>query len=186
MPPEVSGTISVVMKRRDVLIAGVAAGGVAVAQEHLPLLAPDTVAKAGAAWKPSTLSAAQNELVVVLSELIIPATDTPGAKAALVNRYVDLFLGEMPAENRDRFISGLRLVDQQAGGSFVKLDPARQVALLEKLDAGEESDEGTRFFRTLKGLVARIYYQTEIGWKELNKRGVPRTFACSHEGAHKG
>ena len=178
------------MKRRDVLKAGAAAaaaGGIAIAQEPVFLLAPDTVAKAGAAWKPAVLSPAQNEAVIVLSELIIPTTDTPGAKAALVNRYIDLFLGATPAENRDRFLAGLKLLDEQAGGSFVKLDAARQTALLEKLDSEGESDEGGRFFRVLKGMVGRIYYQTEIGTKELNKFGVPKTFACSHEGAaHKG
>ena len=31
----------------------------------------------------------QNETVITLSELIIPTTDTPGAKAAKVNEFID-------------------------------------------------------------------------------------------------
>src|SRR5690349_10841862 len=48
-----------------------------------------TRAAAPAAWAPKVLNAHQNELVTTVSELIIPATDTPGATAAQVNRYID-------------------------------------------------------------------------------------------------
>src|SRR5262245_12668492 len=34
-------------------------------------------------WKPAFLSEHQNDTLIVLSDVIIPATDTPGAKAAL-------------------------------------------------------------------------------------------------------
>ena len=43
-------------------------------------------------WKPLLLDEHQNETLIILSDLIIPATDTPGAKEALVNRYIDLVL----------------------------------------------------------------------------------------------
>ena len=36
----------------------------------------------------------QNELVITLTELIIPQTDTPGAKAAKVNEYIDMVLAD--------------------------------------------------------------------------------------------
>ena len=39
-----------------------------------------------------TLSPAQNEIVLAMSDAMIPATDTPGAKAAKVNEFVDLIL----------------------------------------------------------------------------------------------
>ena len=40
-------------------------------------------------WTPAVFTARQNEAVIALTELIIPATDTPGAKATLVNRFID-------------------------------------------------------------------------------------------------
>ena len=167
------------MNRRDVLKTGaatVAVSSVALAQT--------------AAWKPSVLSPEQNELVVTLTELIIPATDTPGAKAAHVNRYIDLFLGETPAPERERFFTGLKWLDdysrKEGGAPFVKLQSAKQIAILEKLDAESDSalEQGTNFFRMIKSMTARFYYQTEIGFKELNKHGKSAGFACRHD-AHK-
>ena len=43
-------------------------------------------------WTPVFFNAQQNETFTALSDAIIPATDTPGAKAALVNRFIDLVL----------------------------------------------------------------------------------------------
>ena len=51
-------------------------------------------AKTAAAWKPKVLTPHQNSTVITLSELIIPQTDTPGAKAANVNRFIDGVLAE--------------------------------------------------------------------------------------------
>jgi hypothetical protein len=138
-----------------------------------------------AAWKPRVFDAHQNETVVVLTELIIPATDTPGAKAALVNRYMDLLLADGPDEQRNRFLEGLSWLDGYAlrkhGQPFVRCTEQQQIAILTELDAGEGEQlaPGTRFFRYAKMLTARIYYATEIGFKELNKGGrVPPTYAC--------
>lgn len=37
-------------------------------------------------WKPVLLDQHQDDTLIALSEAVIPATDTPGAKEALVNR----------------------------------------------------------------------------------------------------
>lgn len=128
-----------------------------------------------AAWKPVLFNAHQNATVIALTDLIIPATDTPGAKAALVNRYIDLMLSAGPARERDRFLNGLKVLDKET--PFVKLPAAKQIELLKSLDEG--SGEGHEFFRMAKSMTSRMYYQTEIGFKELNKHGVPKSYACA-------
>jgi hypothetical protein len=160
------------MDRRNLLqLAAVAAPGSALAQISTT---PD--------WKPELFDAHQNETVIVLSELIIPATDTPGAKAALVNRWMDRLLAAGPQAQRDAFISGLGWLDSVAMGKhskpFTRLTEAEQVAILKEMDGG--SGPGTQFFRLAKALTSRIYYATEIGMRELNKGGrVPATLNCT-------
>ena len=91
-------------------------------------------------WRPRTLSAAQNDLVATIAEHIIPATDTPGARAAGVNRFVDAILTSYyKNEERQRFLAGLGDIDARAnkanGAPFMKLTSAQQLALLTALDA---------------------------------------------------
>lgn len=137
-------------------------------------------------WRPQLFDAHQNETVVAVTELIIPATDTPGAKAALVNRYIDLLLAEGAAASRTQFLDALGWLDGAAqrrgeGKPFVKLSEADQVGLLKAMDSGSEGEAGKGAFQLLKSWTARVYYATEIGFKELNKGGrAPSTyyFAC--------
>lgn len=134
-------------------------------------------------WTPSVLDAHQNETVIAIADLIIPATDTPGAKAANVNRYIDLFLRDGDPAWRERFISGLDWVDglaiREHGHPFVHCPAAEQTAMLKSMDGG--IGPGHAFFLEAKRLTARIYYATEIGFQELNKGGrVPATFGCDH------
>lgn len=145
-----------------------------------------------AAWKPQALDAHQNDTVIALTDIIIPSTDTPGAKAAQVNRYIDLLLHDGPLSERGRFLEGLSFLDAYAirkhGEPFVRCTAAQQTAILEAFDKNETLDvaPGHRFFRMAKQLTSRIYYSTEIGYKELNKGGrVPSTFGCRHP-EHKG
>jgi len=134
-------------------------------------------------WKPSLLDDHQNETVIALSDLIIPATDTPGAKAAHVNRYIDLFLRDGNATQRTRFLAGLSWLDGQSihqhGHPFVHLSPAQQTALLQPLESS--TGPGHDFFSLAKAMTAGIYYNTQIGYQELNKGGrVPKSFGCEH------
>jgi gluconate 2-dehydrogenase gamma chain len=175
------------MNRRDLLRLGVSAAaapaaiGVAQTHQHATAAAP---AKAQEAWKPRLFDEHQNATVVVLSELIVPATDTPGAKEAKVNQWLDLLLFEGPVEERDVFMEGLAWLDgysiRQHRRPFVKLSPQQQTAILETLDSARdpEIEPGQRFFGEAKRWTTRIYYLTEAGFKELNKHGVPASFAC--------
>ncbi|HKG96076.1 MAG TPA: gluconate 2-dehydrogenase subunit 3 family protein [Gemmatimonadaceae bacterium] len=98
-----------------------------------------TLPRGAQGWAPRTLSAAQAEMVATIAEHVIPATDTPGARAAGVHRFVDALLTDYyPAQERDRFVGGLRGVDARAQRahkkSFMALTRAQQVALLTAMD----------------------------------------------------
>lgn len=120
-----------------------------------------------------TLNAAQNRQVVMISEMIIPATDTPGAKAAKVHLFIDKMLTEWYSEEeKARFLKGLQEVDRRAnnqyGQRFVDASEEQRTTLLTQLDeeAYNEEAEGTPFFRTMKELTLLGYYTSEIGMTE--------------------
>jgi hypothetical protein len=91
-------------------------------------------------WRADTLGPEQRELVATVAEHIIPATDTPGARAAGVDRFIDAMLTDYyKADERSRFLQGLADLDARAqkehGAAFLKTTAAQQVALLTAMDA---------------------------------------------------
>jgi gluconate 2-dehydrogenase gamma chain len=176
------------MNRRDLLKLGVAAAPAAgTAQQHRHAQAGGVQAQPALAWKPELFDDHQNETVIALVDLIIPATDTPGAKAARVNQHMDHIFAAAPEDERTKFREGLSWVDGYAirkiGQPFLRCTPEQQNAILRTLDAGTDPDvaPGHRFFQMFKGVTAEIYYATEIGFAELNKGGrVPAGFGCPH------
>ncbi len=137
-------------------------------------------------WKAAFLNDQQNETLIVLSDVIIPATDTPGAKAALVNRYIDLLLSVQPAEFQQQFVAALVFIDtesqRQFGKDFRALAHDDQVSLLtpwayarqtsQWIEQEEQPDPGHQHFERLKALIASAYYGSEIGEKELGWDGA--------------
>jgi gluconate 2-dehydrogenase gamma chain len=117
-----------------------------------------------------TLSPSQGELVATLTELIIPTTDTPGARAAGVHAFIDGLLTDIfTAEERERFLAGLSEVDVRAertsGATFLESAPQQQVAVLSALER-EPRDAGDGpppFFGWLKELTLVGYYTSEVG-----------------------
>lgn len=140
-------------------------------------------------WKPTFLSEQQNATLIALSDVVIPTTDTPGAKEALVNRYLDLLLSVQPAKFQEQFVSALEFIDsesqKQFGKDFVALSLDDQVWLLTPwaytrgashwTQRGETRqappDVGQEHFERLKGLIAVAYYGSEIGERELGWDG---------------
>jgi len=144
-----------------------------------------------------TLNPHQNDTVVAMIDQIIPATDTPGAKGARVNEFIDVILTEWAdAEERKNFLDGLAGVDKQTndlfGKNFVDASPAQQVTLLRSMDESvaaqrtrrmrhgntipEERDKQLHgeFFNVLKGITVHGYYTSEIGFsQELNLQIIP-------------
>jgi hypothetical protein len=143
-------------------------------------------AGSGDDWSPVILSPEQNEMVALVAERIIPTTDTPGAKAANVNRFIDKMVGEsfLP-EDRDRFMEGLTAFNQRCqdmyDAAFVDTTEEQQVALIAEVDDETFGDdapppdrENPSFYRMMKELVIVGYYTSEIGAsQELKINIVP-------------
>jgi hypothetical protein len=104
------------MNRRDLFrqtfmgAAAVATAGIAPAREF-PSDYDAAKELARADWKPLFLDDHQNETLVTVSEILIPATDTPGAKAALVNRFIDAVLAVETHDTQRSFLESLAFVD---------------------------------------------------------------------------
>ena len=126
------------------------------------------------AWKPRVLTAWQDKAVTTLTELIIPRTDTPGAAAAGVNRFIDATLAEASPANRGTFLQGLAWLDSRSkslfGADLLEASPAQQTALLTRLSADANPDGeaqiGREFFQAIKALTITGYYATEIGLRQ--------------------
>lgn len=135
----------------------------------------------------------ERRLLERLSDLVIPATDTPGALAAGVPAFMELALrhglGDTVSETARVHMAdgrgGLPLLDQvqrdlsqRAQGDFLALPAARQFAVLEAYDAAAFApDQGDHAWRKIKGLILTGYYTSEIGGsRELHYELVPGRF----------
>jgi hypothetical protein len=175
------------MQRRDALKLLLAGGG-------LSALPTDLFAFFHAAYPSSgytlrTLNPHQNDTVVAMIDQIIPATDTPGAKGARVNEFIDLILTEWAFDDeRQSFLSGLADVDKKSnelfGKNFVDASSVQQFTLLSAMDESfartftrrrranntvpEERDKQLKgeFFKVFKNITVHGYYTSEIGFKQ--------------------
>ncbi len=161
------------MDRREALKrVGVLMGGAVSASVVSGVLAG---CRAGgtASYTPQTLTASQDELVATVAELIIPTTDTPGARAAGVHTFIDQMLTRIYTdEERNRFLAGLADLDARAqtadGHRFLESTPEAQTAILKDTEAAaiaaraSDADE-TPFFSMIKELTLVGYYTSEIG-----------------------
>jgi hypothetical protein len=116
-------------------------------------------------------------------DLIMPATDTPGALDAGVHQFIDLMLAEWALpERRSRYIHGLSEIDERAralgSDDFLSGSPQQQFALLQELDAEATANSANDdFFRELKKMVLFAYYSSEIGATvELRFQRIPGVY----------
>jgi hypothetical protein len=141
-----------------------------------------------------TLSPAQNEIVQAMSDVMIPATGTPGAKTAKVNEFVDLILTDWATEaERDIFLEGLAETDRKSnalfGHGYAAATPNEQAAIVQIFDEelatkrNEELPKQVRswevtllhpFFAQMRRLVLVGYYTSSIGQdQELKVEIIP-------------
>jgi hypothetical protein len=131
-------------------------------------------------WTPGFFTKAQADFILEIGETLLPRTSTPGAKDALVVRYLDTIRPlRYTSEDNDQYKEKINAFIEQTradlGGDFIKSDPEVRLAWLTDLD--KRSFEAVRdnpeltgdkrpFYLTLKEQILGGYFSSEIVAKE--------------------
>jgi gluconate 2-dehydrogenase gamma chain len=152
---------------------------------------PPDPSLSAANWRPKFFDDHQALTVLTVGDLLIPATDTPGARAAQADRFIDLLLStDAPGtgeeiegadfpdfllrrgslEARRRYVEALNWLDgyclSQHGQPFTGLDQSQQETVLDLLTRQAPQPElarGRELFALIKSSVVAAYYSSEIG-----------------------
>lgn len=131
------------------------------------------VVRSGAA----AFSAPDVALLDEIADTILPATSTPGAKAAGVGPFIaTMVVDSYTAEQQRIFRAGLEALERECrrvnGVGFMAATPPQRLALLERIDR-EQFEGGGRtrrgephYFRMLKELTLLGYFTSEIGYTQ--------------------
>lgn len=153
--------------RREVLVT-IAAAGLSV-----------SALKSQQPYAPTAFAPEDYELLGDLVDLIIPPSDTPGAKQAGVGAIIDQVISDSPSDEATikAGMWGLRAIGFQA------MPESEQIAILTEYSQSD-GDKKT-FFETLKALTIDAYYSTEVGLvDELGYKGntyLPEFPGCTHD-----
>ncbi|AMR29429.1 twin-arginine translocation pathway signal protein [Hymenobacter psoromatis] len=167
------------MNRRDALarVAVLMGGSVIGAEFFLTSCSSpaSTSSKAGETAAKFTLNPTQLSMLDEVGDTILPATKTPGAKAAKIGSFMLVMVRDCykPADQQI-FLTGLTKLDEasqkQIGKAFMAADPAQRTAVLTKLDAeqkeftkNQRKDDPGHYFRMMKELTLLGYFTSEVG-----------------------
>ena len=127
-----------------------------------------------APFSPKFFSPERYTTVEILTELIIPTDDQPGAKEAQVARFIDFVVfsaAEHQPHLEEEWNEGLALLDklsrEKHGHDFRDLPASEQEAMLTEMSVPEHdpkaSHPGFAFYRLVKGMTVEGFYTSKIG-----------------------
>ena len=156
-------TVRGVTRRTVLRQLAIVAGGVLVLPTCL-----QQKSKSSLLLKNITIAPEEEALVADLSEAILPATDTPGAK----DLYTHLFALKMiddcsTKEEQQRFVQGLAHFDawskKTAGVLFTNANKAQQERVLQILEKNQNvPEEIDAFYKQLKALTVQAYLSSKF------------------------
>ena len=125
-------------------------------------------------WKPVFVAEDQGILITQVAEIIIPKTDTPGAKDTGVPGFIDLMLKDVyPKDDQDRFLEGLKAFDDEArktyGDAFIELSAEQQAEYVKKVHdeaiSAQKADQARPrpFILMMKELTMLGFFTSEPG-----------------------
>lgn len=176
------------MNRREAIQRTGMVLGYAVSAPTIMAMLNGCETKPGVAFKPVWLSEDQARLISEVTEIIIPRTDTPGAKDVGVPGFIDQVMKECyKKEDQDKFLNGLTAFDDGAkelyGDAFNDLDTEQQVAYVKKIH--DEAISAKRaattkenpFILVVKELTLVGFFSSEPGATQvLQYQAVPGAY----------
>ena len=183
----------IIMDRREILkMAAVVLGGTLSGSLSAAVMAG---VNASGEVSRQLFDASGRKSLVILAELIIPETDTPGAVAAGVPDFIELMVSDWYTDTeRTLFLEGLQALSEYCQQTYSKkfndCSNDEQVIALQwseqeskKYVAKPSSplsrtiDEDSPFFTKIKELTVLGYYTSEVGAKqELHYNPMPMKY----------
>jgi gluconate 2-dehydrogenase gamma chain len=138
-------------------------------------------------YRPSYFSPSEYRTIDVLTGLIIPKDESPGAQEAGVSEFIDFMAAHGEKQIQQPMRDGLQWLDSTAkkgyGASFTRLSPEQQTVILKRVADREGDREGQTFFRLIRRYTVMGYYTSAVGLQELDFPGL-RLYsdspACPH------
>jgi hypothetical protein len=123
----------------------------------------------------------QEALLAEVADVIIPATGTPGAKAAGVEKFITRVIRDCyQLDEQKKFYAGLAKLDQDSrtafGKGFTTLDLTQKNEMVKRSTTADKP-----FFIQMKGLTVTGYFTSEIGATQaLDYLPIPGRFDGSY------
>jgi hypothetical protein len=142
-------------------------------------------------YKPVFFSEKQARTIGEVAGIIIPKTDTPGAKETGVPSFIDLMLKDVYVQaDKDRFMKGLQAFEDECktsqGDAFINLEADKQTAWVKNvhaaaIEAFKKADEKGKkerpFILMMKELTLLGFFTSEPGaTKVLQYEPVPGAY----------
>jgi hypothetical protein len=160
------------MDRRELLkMVALLTGGAVVGSEFF-LSGCTGSAKAEVGFTPANIA-----LLDEVGETILPATSSPGAKAAQVGEFMKVYVTDCyPQESQDAFIKGMTGIDEASkklnGKSFMESTPQQRHDLLLNLEKeakefNKQHESGPKHYYTMmKQLTLLGFFTSKTGSKD--------------------
>ena len=125
-------------------------------------------------YTPHFFRPAEFQTVEILTEMIIPTDDKPGAKEARVAQFIDFVVysaAEFQPELQEKWTSGLALLEKLSeakyGGAFREISDSRREQLLTEMSRPEHDPltehPGFFFYGLVKEMTVDGFYTSKIG-----------------------
>jgi gluconate 2-dehydrogenase gamma chain len=166
--------MSTINRREAIKRAGLVLG-FAISAPTISAVLNGCKAKPDLAFKPVFFSEDQAALLAEISDIIIPRTDTPGAKDVGVPAFMDTLVKDcLTKEDQDLFLESLKEFDDEAkasmGDRFLDLEPAQQAEYVVKIHAQAHADNNT-----LDEVKRKLIGQDYIAEDLVREYGSPQT-----------